>query len=174
MFSYTGLPVKVLCGFGTLSRVADEVRHLGCKRALVLSTPQQVELAQETAGYLGELSAGIFTEAAMHTPVDVTERALLMVKDSGADCVVSVGGSSTMGLGKAIALRNDLPQIVVPTSYAGSEATPILGQTEGSLKTTQRTMKVLPEVILYDVNLTMTLPQGLSATSGMNAIAHAV
>jgi maleylacetate reductase len=174
MFTYSGLPVKVRFGFGTLATVAEEVRLLGCKRALVLSTPQQVDLAEETAKYLGELSAGTFTEAAMHTPVDVTERAMAVAKEAGADCVVSVGGGSTTGLGKAIALRTDMPQIVVPTSYAGSEATPILGQTEGGEKTTQRTMKVLPEVIIYDVNLTMTLPQGLSATSGMNAIAHAV
>ena len=78
------------------------------------------------------------------------------------------------GLGKAIALRTDLPQIVVPTTYAGSEATPILGETEAGRKTTQRTLKVLPELIVYDVDLTLTLPTGLTVTSGMNAIAHAV
>jgi alcohol dehydrogenase class IV len=87
---------------------------------------------------------------------------------------VALGGGSTTGLGKAIALRTDLLQIVVPTTYAGSEATPILGQTEGGLKTTQRGPKILPEVIIYDVDLTLTLPVALSATSGINAIAHAV
>src|SRR5690606_30152957 len=80
----------------------------------------------------------------------------------------------TVGLGKAIALRTDLPQVVVPTTYAGSEATPILGQTENSVKTTQRSLKILPEVIIYDVELTMTLPVKLTVTSGLNAIAHAV
>ena len=173
-FTYAGLPVRVRFGSGTLRSIAEEVQLLGCKRALVLSTPPQADLARETAGHLGDLSAGIFTDAAMHTPVDVTERALAVVREVQADCVVSVGGGSTTGLGKAIALHTDLPQIAVPTSYAGSESTPILGQTENGLKTTQRTMKVLPEVILYDVDLTMTLPQMLSTTSGMNAIAHAV
>ncbi|KAG6846941.1 hypothetical protein H0H93_010984, partial [Arthromyces matolae] len=91
-----------------------------------------------------------------------------------ADCVVSVGGGSTIGLGKAIALRTDLPQIVIPTTYAGSEATPIIGQTESGLKTTQKTLKVLPEVIIYDVDLTLSLPPRMSVTSGINAIAHAV
>jgi maleylacetate reductase len=173
-FSYSGLPVKVLFGSGTLSRVADEVREQGCRHALILSTPYQEELARETAQYLGELCSGVFTEAAMHTPVDVTEKALKIVRELGVDCTVAVGGGSTTGLGKAIALRTDFPQIVVPTTYAGSEATPILGETAGEKKTTQRTMKVLPEVILYDVDLTLSLPPGLSATSGMNAIAHAV
>jgi len=88
--------------------------------------------------------------------------------------VVSLGGGSTTGLGKAIALRTDLPQIVVPTSYAGSEATPILGETENGIKATKRDNKILPEVIVYDVDLTLTLPASMTVTSGMNAIAHAV
>src|ERR1700724_834120 len=161
-FVYTALPAKVVFGFGTLGCVPDEVRALGCKRSLVLSTPEQQETAQMLAGRLGELSAGTFAQAAMHTPVEVTARALEAVRDLGADCTVALGGGSTTGLGKAIALRTDLPQIVVPTTYAGSEATPILGETERGRKTTQRTLKVLPEVIVYDVNLTLTLPGALS------------
>jgi alcohol dehydrogenase class IV len=123
---------------------------------------------------LGELCAGTFTQAAMHTPVEVTERAMQQVRELRADCTVAIGGGSTTGLGKAIALRTELPQIAVPTTYAGSEATPILGETTEGRKTTQRTLKVLPEVIVYDVDLTLTLPPALSATSGINAIAHAV
>jgi alcohol dehydrogenase class IV len=88
--------------------------------------------------------------------------------------VVSVGGGSTIGLGKAIALRTDLPQLAIPTTYAGSEMTPILGETQNGEKTTQRTRRVLPETTIYDVSLTLTLPPQVSATSGMNAIAHAV
>ena len=87
---------------------------------------------------------------------------------------MAVGGGSTTGLGKAIALRTDLPQIVLPTTYAGSEMTPILGETEDGVKTTQRTPKVLPEVVIYDVDLTLGLPAAIAATSGMNAMAHAV
>ena len=110
----------------------------------------------------------------MHTPVEVTEDALAEVERVGADCLVALGGGSTIGLAKAIALRTDLPQIAIPTTYAGSEMTPILGETKDGRKTTQRTMKVLPEVVIYDVDLTMTLPKGLSGTSGINAIAHSV
>jgi maleylacetate reductase len=173
-FVYTALPAKVIFGFGTLARVADEVRELNCRRALVLSTLPQQAKAGALAEKLGELSAGIFAEAAMHTPVDITERALEAVRAAGADCTIALGGGSTIGLGKAIALRTDLPQIVVPTTYAGSEATPILGETQEGQKTTQRSLKVLPEVIIYDVDLTLTMPPALSVTSGMNAIAHAV
>ena len=106
--------------------------------------------------------------------MSVTEQALAVVAEKGADGVVAIGGGSTTGLGKAIALRTDLPQIVVPTTYAGSEMTPILGKFKDNTKTTQSSPKVLPEVVIYDVDLTMTLPTGLSGTSGINAIAHAV
>ncbi len=173
-FTYVGAPSRVVFGFGTLERVPEEVKALGCRRALVLSTPQQADAARDLSERLGDLSAGLFTEAAMHTPVEITERAMRVVRESGADCTVALGGGSTTGLGKAIALRTDLPQIVIPTTYAGSEATPILGETKDGLKTTQKSPKILPEVIVYDVELTLTLPPELSAASGMNAIAHAV
>jgi maleylacetate reductase len=106
--------------------------------------------------------------------VDATEKALGVVKQRAADGLVAVGGGSTTGLGKAIALRTDLPQVVLPTTYAGSEMTPILGETSDGVKTTQRSLKVFPEVVIYDVDLTLGLPAAISATSGMNAIAHAV
>ncbi|MER2266137.1 maleylacetate reductase [Methylobacterium oxalidis] len=173
-FRYTALPAKVIFGFGTLAQVGDEIRALGCSRALVLSTPQQRVDAEILDEGLAELTVGVFSEATMHTPVEVTERALAVFEEAQADCLVALGGGSTIGLGKAIALRTDAPQIVVPTTYAGSEATPIIGETKDGAKSTQRTLKVLPEVIIYDVDLTLTLPPHLSATSGMNAVAHAV
>lgn len=173
-FVYNALPSRVIFGSGTIMQVADEVRALGCSRALVLSTAPQADVAEALSVRLGGLSAGVFTGAVMHTPVEVTEKAMTIVGESGADCLVAIGGGSTTGLGKAIALRTDLPQIVVPTTYAGSEATPILGQTENGLKTTQRGPRILPEVIVYDVDLTLTLPADLTVTSGLNAIAHAV
>jgi len=172
-FSYTALPGKVIFGSGTLSKVAEEMKALGCSRALLLSTPQQVAQVEALRAQLGDLAAGLFAEAAMHTPVDVTERAMAAAKACGADCTVALGGGSTTGLGKAIAVRTDLPQIVIPTTYAGSEATPILGETKDGLKTTRRDMKILPEVIIYDVDLTLSLPVGMTVTSGMNGIAHA-
>ena len=173
-FSYTADPVRVVFGRGTSDKIADEVRRLGRARALVLTTPQQMQQGAALARSLGDLAAGTFAQATMHTPVDVTERALKVVSELNADCTIALGGGSTTGLGKAIALRTDLPQIVIPTTYAGSEATAILGETKDGVKVTQRSLKVLPEVIVYDVDLSLTLPPSMIATSGMNAIAHAV
>lgn len=173
-FVYNGLPARVLFGSGTRNQLKSEIELTGCRRALVLGTPEQKASAQELAESLGGLAAGTFTEATMHTPVEVTERAMQKVKELNADCTVAVGGGSTIGLGKAIALRTDLMQFAIPTTYAGSEMTPIIGETKDGAKTTQRSLKVLPEVVIYDVDLTLTLPAKMSATSGMNAIAHAV
>jgi maleylacetate reductase len=173
-FSARMASVRVRFGNGASHAVADDVRALGCSRALILSTPQQVSSAMRTAEDLGPLAAGVFSKAAMHTPVEITTEAIAHVAEVRADCVVAVGGGSTTGLGKAIALRTDLPQIVIPTTYAGSEATPILGQTENGLKTTVTDDRVQPEVIIYDPELVARLPVPMTVTSGLNAIAHAV
>jgi len=172
-FTARSAAVRVRFGPGVRRSVAEEIEALGAKRALILTTPQQADLADEFSGYCGGLVAGTYTGAMMHTPVDVSEEATQQARDLGADLVLAVGGGSTIGLGKAIALRTDLPQIVVPTTYAGSEATPVIGQTENGVKTTQSTPKVQPEVIIYDAELVTTLPVEMTVTSALNAMAHA-
>ncbi|OMQ15595.1 maleylacetate reductase, partial [Modestobacter sp. VKM Ac-2676] len=111
---------------------------------------------------------------AVHVPVEVAHRAREVAAGLGADGCVAVGGGSALGLGKAVALEHGLPVIAVPTTYAGSEMTPIWGLTEGGAKRTGRDSRVLPVSVVYDAELTLSLPAQLSATSGMNAIAHAV
>ncbi|MDN7184164.1 maleylacetate reductase [Caballeronia sp. SEWSISQ10-4 2] len=173
-FVYQSQPARVIFGRGTLAQLPAEAERLGLRRLLVLSTREQAELGAQVQQLLGARAVGTFAGATMHTPVEITERALSNVKELDIDGVVSVGGGSTTGLGKAIALRTDLPQIVLPTTYAGSEMTPILGETQAGIKTTQRSFKVLPEVVVYDVDLTLSLPTQMSALSAFNAIAHAV
>ena len=173
-FTFSANPARVVFGSGTIAQLPQEVERLGCKRVLVLTTPQQEGDARRTAAAIGDRCAGVFAGAVMHTPVNVTETAMGVVADKDIDGLVAVGGGSTTGLAKAIALRTDLPQIVAPTTYAGSEMTPILGETKDGSKVTQNSPKVLPEVVIYDVELTLTLPPRLSGTSGINAIAHAV
>ncbi|MBX9457622.1 MAG: maleylacetate reductase [Rhizobium sp.] len=172
-FTYQGSAAQIVFGRGVSQDVGTWVEKIGCRRALVLSTPHQAADGAALAERLGALTIGTFAEATMHTPVEVTERAVARAAELGADCVISLGGGSTTGLGKAMAYRTDIPQIVVPTTYAGSEVTPILGQTENGAKTTLRSPKVTPEVVIYDPDLTMGLPVAMSVTSGLNAIAHA-
>ena len=172
-FVFPGLRSRVIFGHGTLAQTSAEIERLGRKRALVLSTPNQKAEAEALAGQLNSLSGGVFAEATMHTPVDVTEKALAAYEASAADCVVALGGGSTTGLGKAIATRTGADQVVIPTTYAGSEMTDILGETAGGEKTTRRDPSILPETVIYDVDLTRSLPPSLTVTSGLNAMAHA-
>lgn len=173
-FTYVSHPARVIFGSGTVGQLPDEVDRLNAKRALILSTAAQQGDAEALADRLGPRVAGIFPGAVMHTPVEVSVLATERARELGADVLVALGGGSTTGLAKAIALRTDLPQIILPTTYAGSEMTPILGETSDGQKRTQSSPKVLPEVVIYDVDLTLGLPVGLSGTSGINAIAHAV
>ena len=173
-FQYQALPMRVTFGSGSLKSLPDEVRSLGLQRVLVLSTSFQEDLAREVSEQLGELSAGVHPEAEMHVPVESAHRAREVAKAAGADGYVAVGGGSTTGLGKAIALEFGAPIIAVPTTYAGSEMTPIWGLTAEGEKKTGRDPKVLPTSVIYDPELTLTLPVGMSVTSGFNAIAHAV
>ncbi|KUJ13348.1 Dehydroquinate synthase-like protein [Mollisia scopiformis] len=173
-FEYNAAPARVIFGSGTLSKLADEVERQKLSAPLLLSTPQQVDQVTDLKDRLNGKIAGIFTEATMHTPLEITEKALDYAKSTNADSVISIGGGSTIGLGKAISVRTGLPHICIPTTYAGSEMTPILGETQNGRKTTRNDPKILPGTVIYDVDLTMTLPASMSASSGVNAIAHSV
>lgn len=130
-FTYDALPYRVVFGSCSRRSARSEYVALGVSRVLILTTPEQAELGSEFAELLGGLSAGVFSKATMHTPVQVTKEAIDVVASVGADAVLAVGGGSTIGLGKAIARVTDLPQIVVATTYAGSEMTAIVGETKG-------------------------------------------
>ena len=173
-FFYNALPLRVRFQRGGRHHVGEEMAALGRKRAVVLATPGRKAQADEVANALGERSAGVLAMARMHAPVEVTEAAMDELGKMGTDCTIAVGGGSVIGLAKAIALRADMPQIALPTTYAGSEMTMVLGQTEEGVKTTSKDPRMLPAAVIYDVDYTLTLPQHVSVTSGMNAIAHAI
>ena len=173
-FVYTSHPGRVVFGAGSLNHLEREIGLLGAKRALVLSTPEQAQQAEDIAKRLGERCAGVFAKAVMHVPIETARQAREEAKRVGADCAVAIGGGSTTGLGKAIALESSLPILAIPTTYAGSEMTTIYGITEGGQKKTGRDPRILPRTVIYDPELTLSLPVGLSGTSGMNAIAHSV
>jgi alcohol dehydrogenase class IV len=154
--------------------VADEIRRLGAQRVMVIAAPAEASLADA-------VSAGIpvavrHDEVVMHVPVEVAARARSAA--AVADAVLCVGGGSTTGLAKAVAMTGSpvagLPIVAVPTTYAGSEATNVWGLTEGETKTTGVDDLVLPRSIVYDASLMLTLPVEMSVASGLNAMAHCV
>jgi alcohol dehydrogenase class IV len=173
-FTYVSPPSRVVFGAGTVAQLPAEVERLGARRALVLSTPGRSADVRRIAGSLGDRYAGLYDKAVLHVPVEVAQDARRAAQELGADCCVAVGGGSTIGLGKAIALTTGMPVLAVPTTYSGSEMTAIQGFTEGGLKRTQRDARMLPKTVIYDPALTLGLPAATSAASGMNAIAHCV
>ncbi len=176
-FVYTARAARVVFGAGSLSQLEREIGLLGARRALVLSTPEQRAQADAVVARLGDAAVGVFDRATMHVPLEIAREAIAEARRLGADCAVAIGGGSTIGLGKAIALESPadapLPILAIPTTYAGSEVTPIFGLTDSGVKRTGTDLRVLPRTVIYDAELTTTLPVGLSVTSGINAIAHA-
>ncbi|SNS49960.1 maleylacetate reductase [Noviherbaspirillum humi] len=172
-FIYTSPASRVVFGAGSLRHLEREIDLIGARRALVLSTPEQRASAEQVAAMIGDRCAGIFDRAVMHVPIETAREAREAARQAQADCAIAIGGGSTTGLGKAIALESSLPIVAIPTTYAGSEMTPIYGITEAGLKKTGRDPRVLPRTVIYDPELTVGLPAQLSVTSGINAMAHA-
>lgn len=171
-FVYSAQPSRVVFGAGALDKLGTEIERLGAKRALVLSTPEQRSTAEDVAARLGPRAAAVYDKAVMHVPVETAEAARALARELDADCCVAVGGGSTIGLGKAIALTSALPILAIPTTFAGSEMTPIYGITAQGEKKTGRDTRVLPKTVIYDPRLLLTLPAKIAGPSGMNAIAH--
>jgi maleylacetate reductase len=173
-FSYELPPVRVVFGAGSLGELPDVLGRAGLDRALVVTTPGRVAALRDTVAALDGRVAGVFDRAELHVPASVVNAALDEVVRLSPDSVVAVGGGSAIGVAKAMALAVGLPVVAVPTTYSGSEMTEIWGITEGGVKRTGRDARVAPRIVLYDPALTLSLPPGVSAASGMNAIAHAV
>ena len=174
-FARDVLPGRVVFGAGAArTALAGEVARLGVSRLLLIPSGSERSAARELFAPLADRIAGTFTGVRPHVPVEVADAARKQAAAVGADAVLSLGGGSATGTAKAVALTTGLPVIAVPTTYAGSEVTPVWGLTEGDRKTTGVDARVLPRLVIYDPELTASLPGPVSAASGLNAMAHAV
>ncbi|UEA58954.1 maleylacetate reductase [Gordonia otitidis] len=172
-FIHRSLPMRVRFAAGSRKHLGDELDELGLGRVLVLCSPGH-HVGDDIVETLGKRSVGLYPHAVMHVPTEVAEQASAKAVELGADGCVSIGGGSAIGLGKAIALKHGLPVVAVPTTYAGSEMTPVWGMTTNGRKETGRDLAVLPRSVVYDPELTTSLPVEMSVTSAFNAMAHAV
>lgn len=174
-FRYEALPGRVIFGAGSSrARLSAEVVALGLERVLLVATPRELPNARTLAAALGERVAGEFTDVRPHVPLEIAEAARAAAHDLRADGLLAIGGGSTIGTAKAVALTQRLPIVAVPTTYAGSEMTPIYGLTSGQRKQTGRSLDVLPRLVVYDPELTLSLPPAISGPSAINALAHCV
>ncbi|MER6960913.1 maleylacetate reductase [Streptomyces sp. NPDC000618] len=172
-FSHDTLPQRVVFAPGeAATAVAAEVAALNATRVMLIAGPAESALVDRVAA---DLPVAVrHDEVVMHVPVDVADRARKAATEGAVDALVCVGGGSTTGLAKAVALTTGLPIVAVPTTYAGSEATNVWGLTEGEVKTTGVDARVLPRSVVYDASLMLSLPVEMSVASGLNALAHCV
>jgi len=172
-FLYDALAGRVVFGAGRRSELVEEVNRLGASRVLLIADPQDEERLNEFRNLLGDLCVATFTDIVQHVPREKAAAALAIAREHAIDATVSVGGGSATGYSKAVALELGTPQLCVPTTYAGSEMTPIWGMSEGGEKRTGRDLRALPATVIYDPELTLGLPVKIAGPSAMNALAHA-
>lgn len=172
-FAHDTLGQRLLFGSGKAAQnVAEEVSRLGAKKVMLIAAPFEAEIAKAvTAGISVKLT---YDNVVMHVPIEKAEDARRVATENDIDLLICVGGGSTTGLAKAVAMTTGIPIVAVATTYAGSEATNVWGLTEAARKTTGVDNKVLPVTVVYDAELTYSLPVEMSVASGMNALAHCV
>jgi maleylacetate reductase len=173
-FTYDQPAGRIVFGAGTLGRLSEELDRLAVNRALLVPDAAMATIADTIVVQLGGQCAGVLGDVRQHVPDELVAEARGSATELGADGLVALGGGSATGLAKAIALASGLPIVAVPTTYAGSEMTPVYGITEGGVKRTGRDEVVRPRTVIYDPELSRRLPVAVSAASAMNALAHCV
>lgn len=171
---YNATPARVVFRPGGVSSLREEVSRLGRSRALVVTTPGRRELGEHAARIIGDLCIGVLAEAVSQVPIELAVHGREIAREAGADCLVSIGGGAAVGLGKGIALGEPLPVIAVPTTYSGSEMTGFCGITIDGVKRMHTSLNMLASTVVYDAELSLSLPPAVSAASAMNALAHCV
>ena len=173
-FTFESQASRVVFGEGCFAQLAHEIDRLEASRVMLISTPGRSSLAERAHEAIGAGVVEIFERAVVHVPQEVAAFARNCAAESSADVLVALGGGSSIGVAKAIALTTSLPIVAVPTTYGGSEMTPIWGLTDEGVKQTGRNPRVQPRVVIYDPDLTLSLPARTTACSGLNAIAHCI
>jgi maleylacetate reductase len=171
-FARSSLPGRIVFGDGALGRLGDELGQHDLRGAMLIAADRDATLAGQGRDALGDLVRLSWGEVRQHVPRELAERATAAATAAGADVLVAIGGGSTTGLGKAVAVSTGLPLVAVPTTYAGSEMTPIYGLTSDGDKKTARDARALPRIVVYDPRLLTTLPPAVVGPSGLNALAH--
>jgi len=172
-FTANWLGQRVVFADGALGQLSSEVADLGAERVLLIAG-RSGEASDRAADLLAGRLAARFGNVRQHVPGELAAAVAYEARRARADAIVSIGGGSATGLAKICALETRLPVLAIPTTYAGSEMTPVWGRTDGAVKRTGRDTRVLPRTVIYDPLLVAGMPPALAGPSGMNALAHCV
>ena len=173
-FIHEGCPGRVIFGWGARSAIGEELARLGVERAMIVTTPSRADLGAEFARLILGRVGIVYPGAQPNTPTNVTEAALTAASSVKADGLLVIGGGTAIGLSKALSLRTNLPQIAVPTTFAGSENAPFLSETERGARIARHGPSIRPRTTIYDPELVAHLPPPVAGPSAMNAMANAL
>lgn len=197
-FSYTSAAQEIIFGVGSIQRVGEALARFGRQRVLLCTVGHMVQagVVAQLETQLGERLVATFRPVRPHVPLAQVQEALALAQQQEVDAIIGLGGGSPIGLAKAVGLALEevrtgrptraafptdqplIPVIAIPTTYAGSEMTPIYGVTQEvdgtARKVTVTDIKVTPKLAIYDPELTLATPRGMTAASGINALAHAI
>lgn len=194
--------VKLLCGELALERIPNELQHLNAKRPLVLSDAVLAKIgtmAQVTAAMVAEgvAPAASFTEIPVDSSLAVVNQIAAFYRDQQCDSIVAIGGGSVIDTAKGVRLvlsqdtddifsisglenvtsGKHIPFVVVPTTAGtGSECTgvAVIKNDENGVKMEFLSPFVEPDVAVIDPRMTEGLPPKATASTGMDALCHAV
>ncbi len=172
-FTHDQLPGRIVFGAGRRHDAPAELEALGATSVLVLGGAHDASAIADLGDRL-TIPSDTIVGVRPHVPAGTVLGALEIVDRLNPNVVVTVGGGSATGLGKMIALERDVALVAIPTTYAGSEMTPIWGSTTNGVKRTGRSLRVLPATVIYDPELTVGLPKAVSVNGAFNTLAHCV
>jgi maleylacetate reductase len=117
-----------------------------------------------------------FTRVEPHVPREAVDAARALAQQHEIEVVVALGGGSAIGVGKGVVFGEGKTLVAIPTTYAGSEMTPVFGTTDRAerRKMVRRDDAVLPKLVIYDPEVTLDLSPELTASTAINALAHCV
>jgi maleylacetate reductase len=165
---------RVVFGAGSVAEVPSELEALGARTVMIIASGTSRHIADFLSDQLGDRFVARIDRVNPHVPIEDVERARNLVVTSSSQAVVTIGGGSAIGLGKNIALAVPVRHVAIPTTYSGSEMTAIHGMTVDGRKQTGRDPRAKPHAVIYDPDLSRSLPMKVTAGSVMNAAAHCV
>lgn len=179
-FRYLAYAQEVIFSPGAVARLREAVERLGWQR-LMLCASHSMRLGGQVGkveSSLGERLVAVFDHVLPHVQDVQVQEALTLAREKHVDVVIGLGGGSPIGMAKAVGFELGLPIIAIPSTYAGSEMTPVYGITHTDAdpprKVTISNPKIVPSLVLYDPELTLALPPALTASTGINALAHCI
>jgi maleylacetate reductase len=177
-FHYVSYAQEIIFAPGSARQVGQAAERRGWRNLMLCAnrSMQSNGTIDSIKSSLGERLVAVYDRVQPHVQDIQFHEVLATTREKSVDAVIGLGGGSSLGMAKAVGFESHLPIIAIPTTYAGSEMTSVYGIThtdeDPPRKVTVSDPGVTPKLVLYDPELTLALPPALTASTGINALAH--